>query len=171
MPDSLRLTTFLPATPRQVYQTWLDSKGHTAFTGAKAEVEARVGGRHRAWDDYITGRVLELEVNRRIVMTWRTTEFPSGSPDSRVEVLLEPEKSGTRLTLLHSQIPPGDGPKYDEGWQENYFEPMGEYFRKKGKAGPRKPTRGRSAKRARAKSGPKRKRTTPTRRRSVAQRR
>ncbi len=36
MPDSLRLSTFLPATPRRVYQAWLSSRAHTAFTGAEA---------------------------------------------------------------------------------------------------------------------------------------
>lgn len=157
MPDSLRLSTFLPATPRRVYQAWLSSQAHSAFTGAEAEVEARVGGRHRAWEGYITGRILDLEANRRIVMTWRTTEFPSGSPDSRVEVLLDPEKSGTRLILLHSEIPPGDGPKYEEGWRENYFDPMRAYFRKQVKRATRKPAPG----------GAKAKRRTTTRQRNA----
>ncbi|MGH2626002.1 MAG: SRPBCC domain-containing protein [Anaerolineales bacterium] len=162
--DAISLSTSLPATPRRVYQAWLDSEGHSAFTGAEAELEPRVGGRHRAWDGYISGRILELEENRRIVMTWRTTEFPPGSPDSRVEMILEPVKGGTRFTLLHSQIPPGDGPKYDEGWRENYFEPMRSYFRKKGGAISRKTAGKRSAKRARAKERPGRKRTPPARR-------
>jgi len=171
MPNSLRLSTFLPATPRRVYQAWLSSQAHTAFTGAEAEVEARVGGRHRAWDDYITGRILELEVDRRIVMTWRTTEFPSGSQDSRVEVLLEPEKSGTRLTLFHSQIPPGDGPLYDEGWQENYFGPMMAYFKKKPNVTRRKSARAKVAGGRPAKVGVGRKTRAKTRRKGDNRRR
>lgn len=143
--------THLPATPRRIYQAWLNSEGHGAFTGAEAEVEPRVGGRHRAWDGYISGRILELEANRRIVMTWRTTEFSSGSPDSRVEVLLEADKGGTRLTLLHSQLPAGDGPEYEAGWKENYFEPMRLYF-------------GRQARRRAAQGRPKVKRAARGRR-------
>ncbi|MGH2607357.1 MAG: SRPBCC domain-containing protein, partial [Anaerolineales bacterium] len=171
MPDSIRLSTLLPATPRRVYQAWLSSQAHTAFTGAEAEVEARVGGRHRAWDDYITGRILELDANRRIVMTWRTTEFPSGSPDSRVEVFLEPEKGGTRLILLHSQIPPGDGPKYDEGWRDNYFGPMSAYFKKKPKPGRRKPVRRRVAGGRQARSGAGTKRRAKSRHKADKRRR
>jgi hypothetical protein len=34
----------LPAEPLEVYRAWLDSAGHTAFTGAQAEVQAQVGG-------------------------------------------------------------------------------------------------------------------------------
>ncbi len=41
---------------------------------------------------------------------------------------LEEVKGGTRVTLLHSDIPDGQGKKYEEGWQESYFEPMKEYF-------------------------------------------
>jgi uncharacterized protein YndB with AHSA1/START domain len=127
------LTTVLPATPEQVYRAWLSSGEHSAFTGGPAEVEARVGGAHTAWDGYIEGRVLRLEANRRIVMAWRTTEFPSGAPDSRLDIMLAPEMGGTLLTLVQTGIPQGDGPKYDEGWKDNYFEPMADYFRRKAK--------------------------------------
>jgi uncharacterized protein YndB with AHSA1/START domain len=143
--DSLRLTTVLAATPEQVYRAWLSSAEHSAFTGSPAEVEARVGGSHTAWDGYIVGRVLELEPSRRIVMAWRTTEFPSGAPDSRLEILLAPEMGGTRLTLVQTEIPQGDGQKYDEGWKENYFEPMAEYFTAKARAPAGKVRKGRTA--------------------------
>ena len=71
---------------------------------------------------------LELDPPRRIVQSWRTTEFPEGSPDSRLEVLLEPDGAGTRLTLVHTEIPDGQGARYEEGWKENYFTPMKAYF-------------------------------------------
>ncbi|MEX0788351.1 MAG: SRPBCC domain-containing protein [Anaerolineales bacterium] len=154
MPDSLRLTTVLAATPEQVYRAWLSSSEHSAFTGSRSEVEARVGGAHTAWDGYIVGRVLELETDRRIVMAWRTTEFPPGAPDSRVDILLMPEMGGTRVTLVHTGIPSGDGVKYDEGWKENYFEPMAGYFRANAKA-PRRRTS--KAARKPAPKSPKRK--------------
>jgi hypothetical protein len=51
----------LPAEPLEVYRAWLDSAGHTAFTGAQAEVQAQVGGRFTAWDGYIEGRTLQME--------------------------------------------------------------------------------------------------------------
>ena len=144
MSDSLRLTTLLAATPDQVYRAWLSSAEHSAFTGSAAEVQARVGGTFSAWDGYIVGRVLELETSRRIVMDWRTTEFPSGAPDSRVEILLAPEMGGIRLTLVQTEIPRGDGQKYDEGWKENYFEPMAGYFRAKAKGRAGKAPKGRT---------------------------
>jgi uncharacterized protein YndB with AHSA1/START domain len=126
--DSFEVSAVLPAQPGEVYRAWLDSAGHSALTGARAEVEPRVGGRFTAWDGYIEGRTLELEPGQRILQAWRTSEFPDGSPDSRLEVLLEKVRGGTRITLRHSEIPAGQGTEYAQGWADNYFTPMKRYF-------------------------------------------
>jgi len=126
--DKFEVTTTLPVPPETVYHAWLDSAQHAAFVGAQAEIDSVVGGEFRMWDGYITGRNLALEPPRRIVQAWRTTEFPEGSPDSRIEVRLEPKGGGTQITLVHSGIPAGQGSQYEEGWKENYFGPMKEYF-------------------------------------------
>ncbi len=126
--ESFEVSTILPADPQRIYQAWLDGQEHGEFTGGPAEVDPRVGGRFTAWDGYIEGRNLELEPFRRIVQSWRTTEFPEGASDSRLEVILEKAKNGTRLTLRHSGIPEGQGRIYEEGWKEHYFTPMRRYF-------------------------------------------
>lgn len=128
MPDSFEISDLMPASPRRVYEAWLDSKAHTEMTGGAARVNPRKGGKFSAWDGYITGKNLELEPGRRILQAWRTSEFPQGSPDSRLEVLLEPAKGGARITLRHTEIPDGQGGSYLEGWKAYYFEPMKRYF-------------------------------------------
>jgi activator of HSP90 ATPase len=129
MLESLVVEDVIPGTPKQIYDAWLDSKGHAALTGGgSASVDPRPGGRFTAWDGYILGTTLELHPDRRIVQAWRTTEFPEGSPDSRLEVLLEPAEGGTRVTFRHSGIPEGQGPEYAQGWLDYYFEPMKRYF-------------------------------------------
>ena len=132
--ESLRLIAILPATPDRVYAAWLSAKEHTKFTGGKATIEPGVGGKHTAWDDYITGKHVELVPGKKIVQTWRTTEFPEGAADSRIEILLEPKgKTETTLTLLHTSIPEGQSRQYKDGWGEHYFEPLREYFAKPGR--------------------------------------
>ncbi len=136
--ESFEVSAVLPAEPEEVYRAWLDSAGHSAFTGAPAQVEPRVGGRFTAWDGYIEGRTLELGpppdaptavgARLRILQAWRTSEFPDGSPDSRLEVLLEKARGGTRITLRHSEIPAGQGAQYAQGWADHYFTPMKRYF-------------------------------------------
>ena len=130
MKTEFTVSTILPATPEKVFEAWLSSGGHSAMTGSPAKVEPRVGGTFTAWDGYITGKTLEMKHNSRIVQAWRTSEFSDENPDSRLEILLEPTKRGTKLTLIHSNIQDGRADSYESGWDENYFQPMKEYFGK-----------------------------------------
>jgi hypothetical protein len=57
----------------------------------------------------------------------RTTGFPLGAPDLRLEVRFEPSEGGTRVTLLRSELP-DDGMQYYRGRIGFYFEPMKAYF-------------------------------------------
>jgi uncharacterized protein YndB with AHSA1/START domain len=100
------------------------------MTGAEATVDARVGGDHTAWEGYITGKTLQIVPNKRIVQSWRTSEFTRQHRDSKIEVTLEPAGTGTRLTLRHSDVPATQASDYKSGWVENYFEPMTAYFAK-----------------------------------------
>lgn len=117
----------LPATPDAVYEAWMSSELHAAMTGGDAQIDARPGGQFEAWDGYIAGTTLELEPGRRIVQAWRTTEFADDDPDSRIDVLLEPVDGGTLITLRHADIPDGQS-GYEQGWRDNYFEPMRTFF-------------------------------------------
>ncbi len=128
MAESIRVSTFLPISAQRLYEAWLDSDEHTAFTGAQATVDPAVGGGFTAWDGYIEGATEVLQAHRRIVQRWRTSDFPPGAPDSRLEVLLAPTQGGVTMTLVHTQIPDGQGQQYEQGWEEFYFEPMQRYF-------------------------------------------
>jgi activator of HSP90 ATPase len=100
------------------------------MTGSPARVSGRVGGRFTAWDGYISGRTLELDPDQRIVQAWRTTEFPDDAPDSHLEVSLEQVKSGTKVSLTHTGLPPWTAASYKQGWKDFYFTPMKAYFGK-----------------------------------------
>jgi len=126
--ESFTVSAVLPASPERLYKAWLSTRQHTAMTGGKATIVAKVGGKHTAWDGYIEGVTLELDPNRRIVQTWRSAEFPSGAEDSRLELLLDPVEGGTKITLKHSHLPAGQGASYKQGWWDNYFDPMRAYF-------------------------------------------
>jgi activator of HSP90 ATPase len=125
------LNATIPAPPRAVYDAWLSSRGHRAITGgAKARISAKLGAKFTVWDGYITGRNLALVPGRRIVQSWRTTQFKKTDPDSQIEVILRRAPRGTRLTLRHTNVPDGHTSYRDGGWQDNYFKPMKEYFRR-----------------------------------------
>ncbi len=134
MADSIEVSAVIPASAERIYKAWLSSDGHGAITGGStAKVDGKVGGEFTAWDGYISGKTLEVEKNRRIVQSWRTTDFPPGSHNSRLEVRLEEANGGTKVTLAHTNIPAGQGPEYEQGWKDFYFKPMKKYFKPKRK--------------------------------------
>lgn len=130
MSESIRISTVIPADARQIYQAWMTSRSHSDFTDDKARVDPKISGLFTAWNGYINGSTVELEPYNRIVQTWRATGFPAKSADSKLEVLLEEVEGGTKVTLLHSGIPKGQGADYKQGWIDFYFEPMKSYFLK-----------------------------------------
>jgi activator of HSP90 ATPase len=119
----------IPATPRVIYDAWLDGKRHAAMTGGKrVTCSDAVGGTFTVWDGFITGKNLVLNPGKRIVQSWRTTRFATADPDSEIEVLLEPTSNGTRVTVNHRRVPEGHNSYRDDGWQRSYFDPMKAYF-------------------------------------------
>ena len=126
--ESILISEVIPATPQRIFSAWMDSAEHSAFTGDEAIVVPEVGGEHQSAGGYIKGRTLELNEGSRIVQSWRTTEFPPESPDSRVEITLEPTLGGTLVTLLHTDIPVGQGDRYRQGWNEYYLSRLKTYF-------------------------------------------
>lgn len=126
--EKLTVSVDLPKQKEVLFHAWLDSAEHTSFTGSQAVIDPSVGGDFSAWGGYISGKTLEIDPPNRILQSWRTTEFADTDADSNLELLFESISNGTRLTLIHTAIPDGQGDMYREGWEEYYFRPMLEYF-------------------------------------------
>jgi len=128
MKNEFTLTTTINARAEDIYNAWISTDGHTAMTGSPAKVDGRVNGKFTAWDGYISGTFLELDENKRILQTWRTSEFPEDAENSKVEVLLEETGGTTKLTLMHWNFPEDQADGYKQGWDDFYFKPMRDYF-------------------------------------------
>ncbi|MES2555409.1 MAG: SRPBCC domain-containing protein [Bacteroidota bacterium] len=124
---TIALSVDFPVTPSALYKAWLDSKQHTAMTGGEAVVSNKEGDSFTAWDEYISGKNLELIPDTKIRQAWRTTDFPEHQPDSELVLEFIPTETGTRIELVHSKLTAADY-HYEAGWEEHYFEPMSVYF-------------------------------------------
>ena len=129
MSVEFEISESFPASTEAVYDTWLDSAGHAAMIGSRASASNEVGGGFTAHDGYITGKNLELTPGKLIRQSWRTQEFEDSDQDSELEITLETEGSGTRLTLKHTNLP-DHGMRYKQGWTDHYFVPMQAHFQK-----------------------------------------
>jgi uncharacterized protein YndB with AHSA1/START domain len=126
--EAVLVSEIIPATRERIFAAWIDSDQHSAFTGDKAQIDPNVGGLHSSFDGYASGTIMSLEPFRRIVQTWRSTDFPQASADSLLEITLEETVGGTLVTLLHSEIPTGQSDRCRDGWLRFYLEPLKRYF-------------------------------------------
>lgn len=128
MAQTITVSDVIPATPADIYAAWLDSIAHAAMTGGgKAEASPEVGGEHSAWDGYISGMNLALYPGQRIEQSWRSTDFKPEDADSTLTVVLDPIDGGTKVTLVHANLPDHQT-GYEQGWRDWYLDPMKAYF-------------------------------------------
>ena len=128
--QTIRQKVTVPAKPIEVYEAFVDAKKHSAFTGSKATGQGKVGRKFTAWDGYISGKFLKLEKGKRIVQEWVTTEWPKGFPPSRFELTLKEVRGDTEISVTHSNVPAEQVKDLKEGWNESYWKPLKEYFKK-----------------------------------------
>jgi activator of HSP90 ATPase len=125
---TIRQKVVLKANPEEIYDIFIDPRKHSAFTGAKATCNPKVGGRITAWDGYIAGKNVELEKGKRIVQEWKTTEWPRGYPSSILTLTFQRKGNGTLLTMVHSKVPKSQIEEYRQGWYDSYWNPLKEYL-------------------------------------------
>lgn len=122
-----QLKESVPGKPAEIYNAWLDSKGHSKMTGSPAKVSDKKGESFTAWDGYISGENVELVPNKKIVQHWRTTEFAEDDEDSLLEITFKEKNGETEITIKHSNLPE-HGMQYKQGWIDSYITPMRKYF-------------------------------------------
>lgn len=90
---------------------------------APARISREVGGSFVLFGGVISGRIIELLPDRRIVQAWRAADWPVGVYSiARFE--LQPHGTGTRLVFDHTGFPNGAAEHLAAGWKANYWEPL-----------------------------------------------
>ncbi len=128
---TIKQKVVINATPEEIYNAFMDAKIHSKFTGSKATIVLKVGGKITAWDNYIFGKNLKLVKGKKIVQEWSTTEWPDGYPPSVLTITLKKARNGTELTMVHSKVPKAQMKGYADGWKGYYWKPLKEYFENK----------------------------------------
>jgi activator of HSP90 ATPase len=124
---NLRQTVTLRAKPNDVYDALVDRAQHARFTGASAKISAKVGSAFSLYDRSLTGIVVAAERGRRLVLAWRSEEWPKGHY-SIAQFGFTKADRGTRLTFEQFGIPTSDFADIREGWKQYYWEPLRLYL-------------------------------------------
>lgn len=101
----------------------MDSRTHSRFTGGKAVISRRVGGKFTTFDGYATGKNLTLIPNRKIVQTWHADGWPDGHY-STVTFALRKVKDGTKLAFTQTGVPISQVASVKQGWIDFYWVPL-----------------------------------------------
>lgn len=128
---TIRQQRYIAGKPSTVYKALTDPKQHSLFTCAKATGKPIVGGKFTAWDGFIDGRYLDLQEGKRILAEWKTTEWPSSYPPSRLEFKFRQKGNGTQVIMVHSHVPSSQVKMYRGGWVDHYWRPLQAHFKKK----------------------------------------
>lgn len=115
----------IPAAPEEVYLALTLPHTLKLWTGEDAEMSTEPGSEFSLWEGSIVGKNLEFEPNKKIVQQWY---FEGSGADSIVTIKLHPHKHGTSAELVHTNIPEEVYDEMVEGWNENYFGGLIDFY-------------------------------------------
>ncbi len=122
---TIRQSVTFKTSAHAVYEALMDSRKHARFTGAKAKISRKVNGKFAAYDGYIEGIHLDLVPDKKIVQSWRGSDWPDGH-FSKATFSLKKIKNGVRLTFTQSGVPVEHYRDINQGWRDYYWKPMKE---------------------------------------------
>ena len=134
MTKAIQQSVKFQAPPKQIFETYMDSRKHSEATGAKARIERKVGGKISAWNGALSGRNLMIVPNKMIVQAWRSVHFKTLDPDSILILQFRKAGAGCVVELVHTNVPVQDHKGVHGGWAKYYWRPWKKYLarRKKG---------------------------------------
>ncbi len=115
----------IPAPPEDIYKALTTDITLQLWTGEKAEMIAEPGTEFSLWDGSILGKNIEFQENKKIVQQWY---FGDQTEDSIVTIKLHPDKTGTSVELKHTNIPDEDYDEIIDGWNDNYFGSLLDFY-------------------------------------------
>ena len=125
----IKQSVTIKAKPHDVYEALIDSKKHTQFTGSKAMISRKAGGKFSTFDGYAEGENLELVPDKKIVQSWRAEDWPEGHY-SKATFVLKEVAGGTQLIFTQSDVPEEFYDDISQGWKDYYWAPMKEMLEK-----------------------------------------
>jgi activator of HSP90 ATPase len=134
MTKPIRQSVRFPVSPKELFETYLDSKKHSAATGGRARMSRRVGGTFTAWNNQLRGRNLLIVPSRLIVQSWRAFHWKAADPDSILVLEFREVPGGTQIDLVHVNVPLYDHKGVTQGWPKYYWKPWKKYFEEKKKS-------------------------------------
>jgi len=115
----------IDAPPEDVYTALTNEATIQLWSGEEAVMPLEPGAEFSLWDGSIVGKNLEFIPGKKIVQEWY---FGDQEQPSIVTIILHASKAGTSAELRHTNIPDGDFENITEGWDQNYFGSLIDFY-------------------------------------------
>ena len=115
----------IPAEPELLYKALTNAATIQLWTGEEAEMSTEPGSEFSLWQGSIVGKNIAFEEGKKIVQQWY---FGEQDEPSIVTIKLHPAKHGTSAELLHTNIPDEAYDEITEGWANDYFGSLIEFY-------------------------------------------
>jgi uncharacterized protein YndB with AHSA1/START domain len=123
---------FIAVPPRLVWEALTDAQCLNGWgAGPDPVVDLNEGGAFSLWGGDIHGTVLDIELERRLVLDWRLAKH-DGSTEVTVTVEPAIEEERTTLTVVQANVRDEDVEEFDRGWDEYYGGAIKEYLEAQG---------------------------------------
>ncbi len=128
MTEAIQQSVVFRASPAELFEIYMDSRKHSAATGAPAKISRKVGGPFTAFDGMLRGKNLAILPQRMIVQAWRAAHWKKADPDSILILWFRKTPGGGRMDLVHAGVPPYDHRGVCAGWPKYYWKPWKAYL-------------------------------------------
>jgi activator of HSP90 ATPase len=125
---TIKQTVTFNASPHEIFEMLMDSKKHSQFTESDAKISRKVGGKFTTYDGYASGVNKVLVKDKKIVQTWRGSDWPEGL-FSTITIELANISSKTKLTFVQENVPEDQYESIKKGWIEFYWDRIKEVLK------------------------------------------
>ncbi|SRR5258706_9191259 len=144
---TVKQTYHIKAPVEMVWDALVDPKHIDKWGGGPAKMDGKVGTKFSLWGGSIWGKNTKVISGKKLVQDWysdseeKKWKEPSvvmfdlskeedGSAHSAGSGQAGSSQAGTKLELIHENIPDEDAKNIDEGWKDYYLGPLKEYVEK-----------------------------------------
>lgn len=115
----------IPAAPEEIYIALTNPATIQLWSGEPAQMSTEPGSEFALFEESIVGRNMAFVENKMIQQEWY---FGEQEEPSIVTIKLHPHKQGTSVELSHTNIPDETYDEMVQGWDENYFAQLLEFY-------------------------------------------
>ncbi|KAJ3308707.1 hypothetical protein HDV04_000963 [Boothiomyces sp. JEL0838] len=124
---TIQQTVEFQCTAADLYVSLLNQARVQIWTRSNADIQEKVGSNFVLFGGNVTGTILELVPNQKIVMKWRLKQWPS-EHYSHVTIEFKQGSDSTELKLVQKDVPIGEKNSTEQNWTNYYWNSLKRTF-------------------------------------------